>query len=80
MRPEATGNSKKVKVSGFALCRLLFALIGAPFHRRGVTVLPGIYFLGLKFLYKLKSAFLSIAGSAEDAAYLAEVIGSGAKQ
>ena len=47
---------------------------GAPIHRRGVTASPGIYFLGLKFLYKLKSAFLSTAGPAEDAAYLAALI------
>ena len=53
---------------------------GEPIHRRGVTASPGIYFLGLKWLYKLKSAFLSIAGPAEDAAYLAEVITAGRKQ
>jgi putative flavoprotein involved in K+ transport len=45
---------------------------GEPVHRRGVTQFPGIYFLGLRWLYKRKSAFLLRAGPAEDAAYLAE--------
>lgn len=47
---------------------------GQPLHRRGVTRLPGIYFLGLRWLYKRKSAFLRSASGAEDAAYLAEQI------
>jgi putative flavoprotein involved in K+ transport len=47
---------------------------GQPLHRRGVTELPGIYFLGLRWLYKRKSAFLRSASGAEDAAYLAEQI------
>ncbi len=45
-----------------------------PVHERGVTQLPGIYFLGLRWLYKQKSGFLSFGGPAEDAAYLAEQI------
>ena len=45
-----------------------------PVHRRGVTQLPGIYFLGLRWLYKRKSSFLLRSGPAEDAAYLAEQI------
>jgi putative flavoprotein involved in K+ transport len=47
---------------------------GEPMHRRGVTQFPGVYFLGLRWLYKRKSAFLLRAGPAEDAAYLAEQI------
>jgi putative flavoprotein involved in K+ transport len=47
---------------------------GEPVHRRGVTQLPGIYFLGLRWLYKRKSSFFLRAGPAEDAAYLAEQI------
>jgi putative flavoprotein involved in K+ transport len=47
---------------------------GEPVHRRGVTQFPGIYFLGLRWLYKRKSAFLLRASGAEDAAYLAEQI------
>jgi putative flavoprotein involved in K+ transport len=47
---------------------------GQPLHRRGVTQFPGIYFLGLRWLYKRKSAFLRRASGAEDAAYLAEQI------
>jgi putative flavoprotein involved in K+ transport len=45
-----------------------------PVHRRGVTQFSGIYFLGLRWLYKRKSSFLLRAGPAEDAAYLAEQI------
>jgi putative flavoprotein involved in K+ transport len=45
---------------------------GRPRHRRGVTEVEGIYFLGLQWLHKAKSAFLSCVG--EDAAYLAERI------
>ncbi len=47
---------------------------GEPLHERGVTQFPGIYFLGLRWLYKLRSGFLSYGGPAEDAAYLAEQI------
>jgi putative flavoprotein involved in K+ transport len=47
---------------------------GEPLHERGVTQFPGIYFLGLRWLYKQKSHFLSFGGPAEDAAYLAEQI------
>ena len=45
-----------------------------PVHERGVTKFPGIYFLGLRWLYKQKSSFLSFGGPAEDAAYIAEQI------
>jgi putative flavoprotein involved in K+ transport len=47
---------------------------GEPLHERGVTQFPGIYFLGLRWLYKQKSGFLSFGGPAEDATYLAEQI------
>lgn len=42
---------------------------GFPLHRRGVTAVPGAYFLGLPLLHKTKSSFLS--GVGEDADYLA---------
>lgn len=45
---------------------------GMPVHRRGVTNVPGLYFLGLPRMHKVKSAFLW--GVGEDAAYLAERI------
>lgn len=45
---------------------------GRPVHQRGVTKVPGLYFLGLMWQYKLKSAF--IWGVGEDADYLAEQI------
>ena len=50
----------------------IFTPAGAPVHRRGVTDVPGVYFLGLPFLHKTKSSFMS--GVGEDAAYLAEQI------
>ena len=45
---------------------------GTPSHRRGVTGLPGLYFLGLPRLHKVKSAFLW--GVGEDAAHIADQI------
>jgi putative flavoprotein involved in K+ transport len=45
---------------------------GAPAHDRGVAHLPGIYFLGLPWLSKMNSSFLS--GVADDAARLADCI------
>jgi putative flavoprotein involved in K+ transport len=45
---------------------------GEPVHRRGVTTIPGLSFLGLQWLYKRKSSFFY--GLEEDAAYLAEHI------
>ena len=50
----------------------LFDGTGNPVHRRGVSHCPGVYFLGLKWLWKVKSSFLS--GMPEDAEYLAEQI------
>ena len=49
---------------------------GAPVHRRGVTAVPGLYFLGLAWLSKRTSSF--ICGVGDDAAYLAErIVGGG---
>jgi putative flavoprotein involved in K+ transport len=45
---------------------------GAPIHDEGVAALPGIYFLGLPWLSKMNSSFLS--GVADDAARLADII------
>ena len=45
---------------------------GSPLHQRGVTSSPGLYFLGLPWLYKEKSALLF--GIGEDAAFLASAI------
>jgi putative flavoprotein involved in K+ transport len=56
---------------GWIKCAVLEAN-GRPVHRRGVTATPGLYFLGLPRLHKVKSAFLW--GVGEDAAYLAEHI------
>jgi putative flavoprotein involved in K+ transport len=52
----------------------VFAPDGEPHHQRGVSTLPGLYFLGLRWQYKFKSSF--IHGADEDAAYLAEQIGA----
>jgi putative flavoprotein involved in K+ transport len=45
---------------------------GEPLHRHGITDIPGLYFLGLQWLSRLKSAFLS--GVGDDAAVLADHI------
>ncbi|HRQ77100.1 MAG TPA: NAD(P)/FAD-dependent oxidoreductase [Gemmatimonadaceae bacterium] len=45
---------------------------GAPRHRRGVTAVPGAYFLGLPWLHSRGSALLGWV--AKDAAYLAQHI------
>jgi putative flavoprotein involved in K+ transport len=50
----------------------VFDAAGAPLHQRGVTSSPGLYFLGLPWLYKEKSALLF--GIGEDAAFLASAI------
>ena len=45
---------------------------GAPVHRRGVSDVPGLYFLGLPWLSRRASSF--IFGAERDAAHLAEQI------
>ena len=45
---------------------------GEPMHEHGVAAVPGIYFLGLPWLSKMSSSFLS--GVGDDAARLAEHI------
>jgi len=45
---------------------------GEPVHRGGVTEVPGLYFLGLQWLSKMSSSFLS--GVGDDAADLADHI------
>lgn len=47
---------------------------GYPIQQRGVTNYPGLFFLGLQWLYTLKSSLL--AGVGDDAAYLANTIAS----
>jgi putative flavoprotein involved in K+ transport len=47
---------------------------GEPLHRCGVSAVPGLYFLGLQWLSRMKSAFLSYVG--DDAADLADHIAS----
>jgi putative flavoprotein involved in K+ transport len=76
---KAAGITSIIWATGFGneydwLKLLLLDERGEPVHERGVTRFPGIYFLGLRWLYKLKSGFLSYGGPAEDAAYLAEQI------
>jgi putative flavoprotein involved in K+ transport len=50
---------------------------GYPVHERGVTAAPGLYFLGLPWLYTWGSGRFS--GVATDATYLAEQIGGRAR-
>lgn len=45
---------------------------GEPVHRGGITEVPGLYFLGLQWLSKMSSSFLS--GVGDDAADLADHI------
>jgi putative flavoprotein involved in K+ transport len=45
---------------------------GEPIHRGGITPVPGLYFLGLQWLSKMSSSFLS--GVGDDAAMLADHI------
>ena len=45
---------------------------GDPRHRNGITDVPGLYFLGLPWLSKMNSSFLS--GVGDDAAVLADHI------
>jgi putative flavoprotein involved in K+ transport len=45
---------------------------GMPIHERGVTAIPGLYFLGLSWLSRRASSF--IFGATKDAAYLADHI------
>ena len=52
----------------------VFDANGEPQHRRGVSEVPGLYFLGLQWLSRMKSAFLS--GVGDDAAELADHIAS----
>jgi putative flavoprotein involved in K+ transport len=52
----------------------IFDELGEPVHRRGVTLVPGVYVLGLAWLHKWKSSFLY--GVGEDAEYLAQRIHS----
>jgi putative flavoprotein involved in K+ transport len=50
----------------------VFDQAGSPVHQRGVTASRGLYFLGLHWLYKTKSALLY--GIGEDAAFIASAI------
>jgi putative flavoprotein involved in K+ transport len=45
---------------------------GEPVHHHGISEIPGLYFLGLQWLSRLKSSFLS--GVGDDAAVLADHI------
>jgi putative flavoprotein involved in K+ transport len=47
----------------------IFEKDGFPRHSRGVTALPGLYFLGLRFLYRLNSSL--VGGVGADAEYVA---------
>jgi putative flavoprotein involved in K+ transport len=49
-----------------------FDSAGFPIHRRGVTDIPGLYFLGLRFQHRLNSSL--IGGVGEDARFIADSI------
>jgi putative flavoprotein involved in K+ transport len=46
--------------------------VGSPLHERGATDCPGVYFLGLHWLHRLRSPF--IRGAEEDARHIAGLI------
>ena len=50
----------------------VFDARGEPVHRGGITDVGGLYFLGLQWLSRMKSSFLS--GVGDDAAALADHI------
>lgn len=51
----------------------IFANDGYPRHRRGVVAeAPGLFFLGLRFQYRISSSL--IGGVGDDAAYIAEKV------
>jgi len=59
----------------FSLVKLpIFDEFGFPVQKRGVTEYPGLYFVGIPFLYSFKSGILY--GVGEDAAYVAKHISS----
>lgn len=75
----STGISSVIWATGFkfdfGLVKLsAFDEDGYPLQKRGVTEFPGLYFIGLPFLYKFKSGLL--AGVGDDAAYIASAIGT----
>jgi putative flavoprotein involved in K+ transport len=75
VRPERIGSVIWATGYGFDFGWIelpVFDAAGAPIHVRGVTALPGLYFLGLPWLHKRKSTFL--AGVGEDAAFIADAI------
>jgi len=80
-KPATTLNLKAAHVTSVIWCtgykfdfdwvRLpVFDTHGAPSQQRGVTSCPGVYFLGLHWMHKFKSA--TLFGVGEDAAYIAE--------
>jgi putative flavoprotein involved in K+ transport len=56
----------------------VFTAQGAPLHARGIADVPGLYFLGLQWLSRMSSSFLS--GVGDDAAVLADHIAARGKK
>jgi putative flavoprotein involved in K+ transport len=50
-----------------------FDAAGHPLQRHGISVVPGLYFLGLQWMSRMASSFMS--GVGDDAAVLANHIG-----
>jgi putative flavoprotein involved in K+ transport len=50
----------------------VFDAKGVPQQHRGITSVPGLYFLGLRWMHKMKSSFL--CGVGDDAAHIASCI------
>ena len=60
------------EIDAFRFDLPVLAAQGEPRHRHGVAEVPGLYFLGLPWLSKMNSSFLS--GVADDATRLADHI------
>jgi len=56
----------------------VFTAEGEPHHAGGISDVPGLYFLGLQWLSKMSSSFLS--GVGDDAAVLAQHIAARSKK
>jgi putative flavoprotein involved in K+ transport len=77
---EAAGISSVIWAAGYSFDFSLVKLPvtdgdGFPLQQRGVTGYPGLYFVGMPYLYTQKSGLL--AGVGDDAAFIAAHIGSG---
>ena len=78
MSPTSSGAPASTRLLRGSICRSS-TNDGEPMHERGrVTNQPGLYFVGLHFLYAMSSTM--IHGVGRDAAHIAEVIAAGRRK